>query len=147
VTKLLNLAGQDVAPLDRLTGTRYALGQQPTITFTVREGGETRTRFVLQVGQRVTGLTAAATVASFEVYPNPLKGSEQLTIVLSGVEANQNVAAAMVNQLGQTVWTATLRAEAGGIHQTVAPRLAHGIYTLQLTLPTGARQSRSVVVN
>ena len=147
VAQLLNLAGKDVALLDRLTGTRYVLSQQPTVAFTAVKAGESRDRFVLTIGQRVTGLTEAATAAGFEVYPNPLKGTDQLTIVLPGVEAGQNVSAVMYNQLGQTVWTNTLRSGAGGVRQDVTTRLPRGIYTLQLMLPGGTKQSSRVVVN
>ena len=140
-------AGFEVLLQDAVTGTVQNLTVTPRYTFTTTGGNATPDRFSVRFrAAGVTGVNAAALMAGFDVYPNPVKGADQLTIVLPGVEAGRDVAAMVYNQVGQLVWRTTLRAALGGVRAKVATALPRGVYMLQVTLPTGAKQSRRLVV-
>ena len=82
-----NLPETSLLLLDRLTGTRYDLTTQPTVTFTALRAGEDRTRFALVVGSgRVTGIGTAAAPRLLTITPNPAHGSVRVTLG-SGVPA------------------------------------------------------------
>ncbi len=147
--ELLNFpAGFQVLLQDAVTGATQDLMVNPTYSFTATGNNVNSIRFSVRFrAAGVTGLSETATNSGFEVYPNPLKSSDHLNIVLAGVEASKNVSAVIYNQVGQQVWSAILPAALGGVHADVTTQLPRGVYTLQVTLPTGAKQSRRVIIN
>jgi len=147
-TEMRNMpAGFQVLLQDALTGTTQDLTQNPIYSFTSAGSNASNTRFTVRFrGTSVTGLSVSAE-SGFEVYPNPVKDSDRLNVVLLGVEAGRNVDAVIYNQLGQKVWASTFHSVLGGVREEVQIHLPLGIYTLQVTLPTGSKQSRRVVVN
>ncbi len=146
--QLLNVpAGCQVLLQDALTGTAQDLILNPVYTFTSEAGGANSTRFTLHFRSAgVTGLSEVATTQAFEVYPNPVNSSDRLNISLPGVEQGKTVTAVLVNQIGQQVWSSSFRAVLGGVREEVKTSLSRGVYTLQVTLPDGAKQNRRVVV-
>lgn len=147
-TELLNVpAGFEVLLQDAVTGTTQDLTQNPIYTFTSTGQNANNTRFTIRFrASTVTGISNVTSTQAFDVYPNPIKGSERLNISLPGVEQGKTVAATIYNQLGQSVWTSPLRSVLGGVREEVKTELARGVYTLQVTLPDGAKLSRRVVV-
>ena len=147
--ELLSLpAGFQVLLQDAVTGTVQDLAQNPTYTFTSTGQNAQATRFTVRF--RASGVTGinddVVSNQAFDVYPNPVKPSERINISLPGIESGKTVAATLFNQLGQTVWSTTYRSALGGVREEVKTALARGVYTLQVTLPDGAKQSRRVVV-
>ena len=146
--QLLNVpAGVQVLLQDALTGTTQDLTINPVYSFSSAEKGGSSTRFTLHVrAAGVTGLSDVSSTQTFDVYPNPIKTSERLSISLPGVEQGKTVTAVLVNQIGQQVWSGSFRALLGGVREEVKTSLSRGVYTLQVTLPDGAKQSRRVIV-
>ncbi len=147
--EMLNFpAGFQVILQDAVTGNTQDLTQNATYSFTSTGNNANNTRFSVRFrAAGVTGLSQDITASGFDVYPNPVKGSDLLNIALPGIESGKTVAAVIYNSLGQAVWTNTLRATLGGVRTEVKTQLARGVYTLQVTLPGGAKQSRRVIVN
>ncbi|MBC7448523.1 MAG: T9SS type A sorting domain-containing protein [Hymenobacteraceae bacterium] len=147
--ELLNFpAGFQVLLQDAVTGVTRDLTVNPIYSFTATGNNANNTRFSVRFrAASMTGLSETAPTPGFEVYPNPLKSSDRLNIVLAGVEAGKNVPAVIYSQVGQQVWNAMLPAELGGVRTDVTTQLPRGVYTLQVTLPTGAKQSRRVIIN
>lgn len=146
--QLLNVpAGFQVLLQDAVTGTTQDLTLDPIYKYTSTGQDASNTRFTIRFrGAGVTGLSDVTSTQSFDVYPNPIKSSERLNISLPGVEQGKTVTAVIVNQIGQTVWAGSFRAVLGGVREEIKTNLAGGVYTLQVTLPDGAKQSRRVVV-
>ncbi len=147
--ELLSLpVGFEVLLQDAVTGTTQNLTTNPIYSFTAAGQWADAARFTVRLRTSgVTGVTAdAAARQAFDVYPNPVKTAERLNVSLPGVEAGKNVNAVIVNQLGQRVWSKTFRSALGGVREDINPDLARGVYTLQVTLPDGAKLSRRVVV-
>jgi hypothetical protein len=141
-------ANVDVLLQDNVTGIVQNLTTNPLYTFTVTGANAQNTRFSLLFRTTgVTGIAASSPILSLDIYPNPLKANDYFTISLPGVGPGQLVAATIYNQLGQSVWQTTLHATLGGIREDVKTTLRRGVYTLQVTLPDGVRQSRRVVIN
>lgn len=146
--ELLNLPGGfQVLLQDAVTGLTQDLTVNPVYAFTANGANAQNTRFTVRYrSASVTGLASAAAASSFEVYPNPVKTSERFNLVLPGVESGKNVVAVLYNEVGQQVWANTYRATLGGVRQEIGAKLTRGVYTLRVTLPDGARQSRRVIV-
>jgi trimeric autotransporter adhesin len=146
--EMLNFpAGFQVLLQDAVTGLSQDLTQTATYSFTSTGANANNTRFSVRFrAAGVTGLSESITASGFEVFPNPVKGTDRLNVVLPGIESGQLVQAAMYNQLGQAVWTSTLRATLGGVREEIKAPVSGGVYTLQVTLPNGSKQSRRVIV-
>lgn len=148
-TELLNLpAGTQVLLQDAVTGQSQDLTLNPVYPFTSTGQYAQTNRFTVRYrGANVTGTIAETISASgFDVYPNPVKGTDRLNLVLPGIESGKAITAALYNDLGQQVWTNTYRSALGGVREEISTKLARGIYTLQLALPDGSKPSRRVVV-
>ncbi|MBC7448081.1 MAG: T9SS type A sorting domain-containing protein [Hymenobacteraceae bacterium] len=147
-TELANVpAGFEVLLQDALTGTTQNLVQNPVYTFTSTGRNANNSRFTIRFrAAGVTGISDAVSTQAFDVYPNPIKSSERLNILLPGIEQGKTVSAVLVNQVGQKVWSASFRSALGGVREEVKTDFARGVYTLQVTLPDGAKQSRRVIV-
>ncbi len=147
--EMLNMpAGFQVLLQDAVTGTTQDLTQNPSYTFTSSGQNANSNRFTVRFRTAgVTGINSEiASASSFDVYPNPLKPVDRLTISLPGVEQGKNVVASIFNQVGQRVWSASYRAVLGGVREEIKTDLARGVYTLQVALPDGTKQNRRVVV-
>ncbi len=140
-------AGFQVLLQDALTNQIQNLGMNPVYPFSTVGQNADSSRFSLRFrAADVTGLTESLTAGAIEVYPNPANPRELLTINVAGVEAGKKVSAVIYNLIGQPVWSATLPAVLGGVRATVSMTLPQGVYNLQVILPTGAKQSRRMIV-
>jgi trimeric autotransporter adhesin len=140
-------AGFQVLLQDAVTGTTQDLTQNPTYTYTSTGNNANATRFTVRFrSSGVTGISESLTASTFDVYPNPVKASDRLSISLPGVEQGKLVTATLVNQLGQRVWSGSFRSALGGVRQEVKADLAKGVYTMQIALPDGSKPTRRVVV-
>ncbi|GAA3963637.1 choice-of-anchor D domain-containing protein [Hymenobacter antarcticus] len=135
-----------VALIDALTSTRTVLTAGSTYAFTLN-GTTAPGRFTLEF--RAAGVlansAAQALAAQIQLFPNPTSGSFRVQLPLLSSKAA--VSATLLNALGQTVQTRTLRAPAGqGIDATFDVRgLAAGVYTLRLNVD-GTPVVRKVVL-
>jgi len=128
-----NWGGTAVALVDRLTGTRYDLAQQPVVTFTAERAGEVRGRFALEFNAaRVTGLASDAAMATLAVWPNPAHG----TVRLGGVGAGAPVQ--LLDAVGRVVRTVVAGADGASFDVQTLPA---GVYVVR----SGAQTQRLVV--
>ncbi len=150
--QLLNLpAGAPVWLEDRQLGTVTNLATDSLYAFSML-AANTTPRFFLNVGRGMpTGLTTALdlSAARLAVYPNPAQAD--VTVRLEGLPATTGaLQAELIDALGRTLLTATLRPELGTAEQTLDVRaLPQGVYTLRLkptATPTATGWTRKVVI-
>ncbi len=129
--QVANLTGTEAALLDRLTGTRYDLQQQPTVTVTARAAGEVRGRFALVFG-RESGRVTSGSGLALALYPNPAHGSVRVAGAAVGpVE--------LLDATGRVVRRVTASATAETVLDLAA--LPAGVYVVR----AGAASQRLVV--
>ncbi len=127
VGTLTNLS--EVVLLDRLTGTRYDLTTQPTVTFSAARAGALPGRFALVFGQRVLG-TASEVAPRLTLWPNPTtSGVVRLTLPTGTPAAS---AVRLLDAAGRTVRHATLTADGALDVRGLAP----GIYAVRVGTAT-----------
>mgnify|MGYP002776999569 CR=1 FL=1 len=128
---LWTLAAPDLAALhgtpatltDALTGTRYDLAHQPTVSFQAAQAGDIRGRFALEIGARALGNSAFPIPhSSFTLFPNPAHG----TVRLSGPAAGQPVQ--VLDATGRVVRTLTPPAATADLPLA---GLAPGVYVVR----------------
>ena len=137
VSSLANWGATSVELLDRLTSTRYALAQQPTLLLTATRANEAVTgRFALVInGQRTLGTAAPAVVAPLSVWPNPAAGPA--TVRVSGAAPAARLR--LLDVAGRTVGTATASATGEATFATAG--LPAGVYVVRV----GAATQRLVI--
>ncbi len=130
VGQLANLTGAVL--LDQLTGTRYELTAQTTVTFTAARAGAVADRFALVFGQRVAAtapLTAAA--PRLALYPNPTNGH---AVRLTADQTAGNALVELLDATGRRVQTT--RTAADGTATLSVAGLKTGIYMVRVGAAT-----------
>ncbi len=128
VAEVANFVGTDVALLDRLTNTRYALTAQPVLALTATRANEVVAgRFALVFnGQRVLGTSDLSLLSShLTLFPNPaaVGGAVRVT----GCPGSLPVA--VLDLAGRRVATAV--ADAAGTAHVSTAKLAAGTYVVR----------------
>jgi hypothetical protein len=128
VGRLEHFGGTAVALLDRLTGTRYDLRQNPVVSLVATRADEVVAgRFALLLnGQRVLGTSAAAGQASLVILPNPASASTSVRV--TGGLASSPVS--LFDATGRRV--ATVMADTAGAADVSTAGKAPGVYVVRV---------------
>jgi hypothetical protein len=136
--QLLNLSTTGVYLTDAATGTTIDLHQQPSYTFSATATAVTG-RFSLRFeAARPTATTAQLSAELLTVYPNPARGSVQVSL-----DQQRITACTLLTVLGQTV-AVPQQATAGGATLDVSTVPA-GTYVLRVRTAAGTVSRRLVI--